>query len=525
MFTHWTREAKFIHDIARQEAEELNYSLCGTEHLLLAILRSGDNLANHALRELALDYMSVRKTLEVMYPPDKENTGKTEQKREPVKLSQHFKTVIEDLQWQSIVRPEHILQALIAGIGSTSSYRALEILERLSVKPKDIRVELDRILVESLDKPSRPPEDSYFEELESIRDKEAKERLEVARLQAEEEKEKRRQARLLKPLSIEECFSPDTRILISDAIALAEELGAEEVGSTHFLLALTRLTNSNASKVLLRQGVTEEKIRTLIADTTSDTKGESKELTFSHHAISVLRLSYREAQAWTDAKLEADMILLGLTAEADCQAYRILAQSAPNFDRLRALLIDLREVDQRELYLKKQDPLLLGKSDEIKVSPKLRRDLKKHLSDLAEDILKEAAQEAIRSGDRLINSKHLLLGVLHVKDPVMTGLFESLGINTTSVRNAIDAINTEAVRSRFDLPASWQISLPVDDETNDLIASACKLAGSKSEKAVNIRHLVLALIERESCAARQVLDVLRVDPDNLKSLVAATGGA
>lgn len=64
MFTHWTREAKFIHDIARLEAAELNHSICGTEHLLLAILRSGDNLANHALRELALDYMTVRKTLE-----------------------------------------------------------------------------------------------------------------------------------------------------------------------------------------------------------------------------------------------------------------------------------------------------------------------------------------------------------------------------------------------------------------------------------------------------------------------------
>lgn len=525
MFTHWTREAKFIHDIARQEAEELKHSLCGTEHLLLAILRSGDNLANHALRELALDYMSVRKTLEQMYPPGKENKAEAEQKREPVKLSQNFKTVIEDLQWQSIVRPEHILQALIAGIGSTSSYRALEILEKLSVRPKDIRVELDRILVESADKPSRPPEDSYFEELESTRDKEARERLEVARLQAEEEKEKRRQARLLKPLSIEECFAPDTRALIADAIALAEELGAEEIESTHFLLALTRLTDSNASKVLLRQGVTEEKIRALIPDTTSDTKCESKELTFSHHALSVLRLSHRESQAANNTRLEADMILLGLIAEVDCRAYRILAESAPNFDSLRALLIDLRETDQRELYQKKREPLLLGKNEEIKVSPKLRRNLKRHLSDVAEETLKEAAQEAIRSGDRLINSKHLLLGVLHVKDPTMSGLFESLGINTRSVRDAIDAINTEAVRSRFDLPASWQISLPVDDETNDLIASACKLAGSKNEKSVTIEHLATAIVDSESCAARQVLDVLRVDPENLKALLAATGGA
>lgn len=107
----------------------------------------------------------------------------------------------------------------------------------------------------------------------------------------------------------------------------------------------------------------------------------------------------------------------------------------------------------------------------------------------------------------------------------MSGLFESLGINTKSVRDAIDAINTEAVRSRLDLPGSWQISLPVDDETNDLIASACKLAGSKDEKSVTVRHLATAIVDSESCAARQVLDVLRVDPENLKSLLAATGGA
>lgn len=524
MFTHWSREAKFIHDIARLEAAELNHSHCGTEHLLLAILRSGDNLANHALRELALDYMTVKKALAELYPAEKEGEAKAEHKKETVKLTQHFKTVIEDLQWQSIVRPEHILQTLIAGPKGPDSYRALEILEQLSVSTRDIRKELDRAIEENKDDLSEP-EDRYFQELENIRDKEAKEKLEVARLQKEEAKEKRRRARALKPLSIEECFAPDTRALIADAIALAEEFFAEEVGSEHFLLALTRLTESNASKVLLRQGVTEEKIRTIVADTTSDTNKESKELTFSHHAMSVLRLSYRESQAGSNARLEADMILLGLLAEVDCRAYRILAESAPNFDRLRLLLVDLREADQRELYLEKREPLLLGKSDEFKVSPKLRRNLKRHLSDVAEETLKEAAQEAIRSGDRSINSKHLLLGVLHVNDPFMSGLFESLGINTKSVRDAIDSINEEAVRSRFDLPGSWQISLPVDDETNDLIASACKLAGSKDEKAVTIRHLTTAIVDNESCAARQVLNVLRVDPENLKALLAATGGA
>ena len=530
MFTHWTREAKFIHDIARLEAAELNHSLCGTEHLLLAILRSGDNLANHALRELALDYMTVKKTLEELHPPDR--TGQTDQaeaaeKKETVKLSQHFKTVIEDLQWQSVVRPEHLLQTLIAGKEGPDSYRALEILENLSVSARDVRKELDRAIEENKDDFSKA-EDSYFEELENLRDREAKERLEVARLQEEEkeeEKEKRRRARLLKPLSIEECFAPDTRVLIGDAVALAEELGAEEVDSEHFLLALTRLTESNASKILLRQGVSEEKIRTLITNTASNTRDKSKELSFSHYALSVLRLSHRESQASNNTRLEADMILLGLLAEADCRAYKILAESAPNFDRLRLLLIDLREADQRDLHLKNREPLLLDKKDEFKVSPKLRKNLKRHLSDVAEETLKEAAQEAIRSGDRLINSKHLLLGVLQVKDPFMSGLFESLGINTKSVRDAIDAINTEAVRSRLDLPGSWQISLPVDDETNDLIASACKLAGSKDEKSVTVRHLATAIVDSESCAARQVLDVLRVDPEHLKALLAATGGA
>ena len=343
MFTHWTREAKFIHDIARLEAAELNHSLCGTEHLLLAILRSGDNLANHALRELALDYMTVKKTLEELHPPDRtDQTDLTDQtkakrKKETVKLSQHFKTVIEDLQWQSVVRPEHLLQTLIAGKEGADRYRALEILEKLSVSKRDVRKELDRAIEENKDDFSKA-EDSYFEELENLRDREAKERLEVARLQEEEkeeEKEKRRRARLLKPLSIEECFAPDTRVLIGDAVALAEELGAEEVDSEHFLLALTRLTESNASKILLRQGVSEEKIRTLITDTASNTRDKSKELSFSHYALSVLRLSHRESQASNNTRLEADMILLGLLAEADCRAYKILAESAPNFDRLR----------------------------------------------------------------------------------------------------------------------------------------------------------------------------------------------
>ncbi|WP_112428327.1 Clp protease N-terminal domain-containing protein [Thermogemmatispora tikiterensis] len=59
----WTPRAKQVFTLAKEEAQRLKVGRIGTEHLLLGLLRDGDNLGAGMLEMLGIDLAEARRQM------------------------------------------------------------------------------------------------------------------------------------------------------------------------------------------------------------------------------------------------------------------------------------------------------------------------------------------------------------------------------------------------------------------------------------------------------------------------------
>jgi ATP-dependent Clp protease ATP-binding subunit ClpC len=67
----FSNQMKEIISFSRDEAERLGNDYIGTEHLLLALLREGDNTALHILKSFKVDIIEMQKEIELAVKSDK----------------------------------------------------------------------------------------------------------------------------------------------------------------------------------------------------------------------------------------------------------------------------------------------------------------------------------------------------------------------------------------------------------------------------------------------------------------------
>ncbi len=106
--------ARAIIDLANEIAREFELEYVGTEHVLLAVLRHGDNVGARALCRLGVDEDKARAQIDALYQRAKEDTWVTGR----LPGSPHFRNVIEramDVAEQlesNHIGSEHLLLAL-----------------------------------------------------------------------------------------------------------------------------------------------------------------------------------------------------------------------------------------------------------------------------------------------------------------------------------------------------------------------------------------------------------------------------
>ena len=64
MFDRFTERARKVIILAKEEAKRFNHDYIGTEHLLLGIIKDGDDLTTKALANLGLDLEAVKKSID-----------------------------------------------------------------------------------------------------------------------------------------------------------------------------------------------------------------------------------------------------------------------------------------------------------------------------------------------------------------------------------------------------------------------------------------------------------------------------
>jgi len=139
MFDKFTNRAKQVIKLAKKEAQRLNHNYLGTEHVLLGLLKLGQGVAVNVLKNLGLDFETVRNEVEriVGYGPEIQVYG------DPA-LTGRVKKVFEFSNEEAAnlghnyVGTEHLLLGLLRQTDGVAS----QVLENLNVDLQEVRKEV-----------------------------------------------------------------------------------------------------------------------------------------------------------------------------------------------------------------------------------------------------------------------------------------------------------------------------------------------------------------------------------------------
>ncbi len=139
MFDKFTNRAKQVIKLAKKEAQRLNHNYLGTEHVLLGLLKLGQGIAVNVLRNLNLDYETIKAEVEklVGFGPEIQVYGDPALTGKVKKVFEFANEEAASLN-HNYVGTEHLLLALLRQTDGV----AAQVLENLNINLKDVRKEV-----------------------------------------------------------------------------------------------------------------------------------------------------------------------------------------------------------------------------------------------------------------------------------------------------------------------------------------------------------------------------------------------
>ncbi len=146
----FTQRARRVLSLAQEEAERLQHSYIGTEHLLLGLMREEGGVAGRVLRDLGLDQRRVEELVERMTRAGQRTANAR------LDLSPGTKKVLELAVDEARRMGHHYIgtEHLLLGLVRQSEGIAIDVLKRLNVSPEEVRRQTRRVLQESPLQPS-----------------------------------------------------------------------------------------------------------------------------------------------------------------------------------------------------------------------------------------------------------------------------------------------------------------------------------------------------------------------------------
>lgn len=141
----FTQRARRVLTLAQEEAERMQHSYIGTEHLLLGLIREEGGVAGRVLRELGLAPRRVEEAVEKMTNASR-RSGPAR-----MDLSPSTKKVLELAVDEARRMGHHYIgtEHLLLGLVRQTDGVAIEVLKRLNVNPEDVRRQTRRMLQEN----------------------------------------------------------------------------------------------------------------------------------------------------------------------------------------------------------------------------------------------------------------------------------------------------------------------------------------------------------------------------------------
>ncbi len=142
----FTQRARRVLSLAQEEAERLNHSYIGSEHVLIGLLREDGGVAGRVLRELGLDAVRVQAMVERLSggPGTRTPFTKTE-------LSPSTKRILELAVEEARRMGQHYISTehLLLGMARQNEGLAMDVLRKFGISAEQIRRQTRRMLKES----------------------------------------------------------------------------------------------------------------------------------------------------------------------------------------------------------------------------------------------------------------------------------------------------------------------------------------------------------------------------------------
>jgi hypothetical protein len=143
MYERFTDRARKVMQLANQEAQRFYHEYVGTEHILLGLIKEGQGVASHVLKNLVIDLRKVRQYVEklVQLGPGLVTMGKLPQTPRAKKVIEYAIEEARNLN-HNYVGTEHLLLGLLREQEGV----AAQVLMNLGLKLEDVREEVLNLL-------------------------------------------------------------------------------------------------------------------------------------------------------------------------------------------------------------------------------------------------------------------------------------------------------------------------------------------------------------------------------------------
>ena len=142
----FTQRARRVLSLAQEEAERLNHSYIGSEHVLIGLLREEGGVAGRVLRELGLDVVRVQAMVERLSSNPTTRTPFTK-----IELSPSTKRLLELAVEEARRMGQHYISTehLLLGMARQNEGVAIDVLRKFGISAEQIRRQTKRMLQES----------------------------------------------------------------------------------------------------------------------------------------------------------------------------------------------------------------------------------------------------------------------------------------------------------------------------------------------------------------------------------------
>jgi ATP-dependent Clp protease ATP-binding subunit ClpA len=279
------------------------------------------------------------------------------------------------------------------------------------------------------------------------------------------------------------------------------------IGPEHLLLGLVREGEGVAARVLSRLNVSLSTLRTKVEAMIGrgDSTKSPSEIVLAPEVKNIINSAIEESRKLGHSHVGTEHLLLGLAQHTEGVAAKVLASIAVTLEDVRQKVI--------EELAHPSTPPPAG-------PPSAPHGPFDRFNDRAKRVLALARDEAIRLKHNYIGTEHLLLGVLCDDQHVAARVLESLGVELSKARTAVEFII--GVGSEPTAPSDITLS-PRTKKVIELAIDEARLLGHQH---VGPEHLLLGLVREGQGIASGVIESLGVTLIRVRQqLLAALGQA